>query len=146
MKKETWLKRFAHINLHQKPKITPKVAPQAPKCSTFWNFPRPFPMAMAFLSVMLINGRPWTCTQKEEFFRVSSPIMVERDHFWKTNREPFTFHVVSLKILAICSCLVNLRRNLFGPITAKEKGTAKSQALMKATFTNWLLWVYCEIR
>ena len=51
-------------------------------------------------------------------------------------RKPLTFHTL-LSILVACSFLVNLNRNKFGR-TAKEKGVAKNQALVKAAFTDWL--------
>jgi hypothetical protein len=41
--------------------------------------------------------------------------------------------------------LLNLNRNLLGPREANEKGIAKSQALFKAAWTAWLLWVFCEM-
>jgi hypothetical protein len=31
------------------------------------------------------------------------------------------------------------------PRVAKENGTAKSQALLRAAMTDWLLWVFCEM-
>jgi hypothetical protein len=41
--------------------------------------------------------------------------------------------------------LLNLRRNLLGPIAIKEKGMAKSQALIKAALIAWLLCVFWEM-
>ena len=56
-----------------------------------------------------------------------------------------TFQVTCWLILSMCSFLLNLRRNLLGPIVAKDKGMAKSQALIKAALTAWLLCVFWEI-
>jgi hypothetical protein len=56
------------------------------------------------------------------------------DQVWIASKNPFTFQTL-LKILEICSFSVNLNRKTFGPKTAKEKGLAKNQALVKAEFT-----------
>jgi hypothetical protein len=52
-------------------------------------------------------------------------------------RKPLRFHTL-LRILVACSFLENLNRNKFGPRSTKEKGMAKNQAFVKATFTDWL--------
>jgi hypothetical protein len=39
----------------------------------------------------------------------------------------------------MCSWLLNLRRNLLGPIVAKEKGIAKSHALIKAVLIDLVI-------
>ena len=72
-------------------------------------------------------------------------MVVVGDHCWRVKRHPLTFQVTCWLILSMCSCLLNLRRNLLGPIAVKERGMAKFQALIKATLTAWLLCVFWEM-
>jgi hypothetical protein len=60
-------------------------------------------------------------------------------------RKPLTFQVTCFRILVECYGLESLNRNLLGPNTAKEKGTANSHALVRAANTDWLLWVFWEM-
>ena len=60
-------------------------------------------------------------------------------------RKPSTFQVTSFWILDRCSGLVSLMRNLFGPITANEKGTANSHALERAANKDSLFCVFWEM-
>jgi hypothetical protein len=53
-------------------------------------------------------------------------------------KKPLTFQVTCLMILDWCSGLESLKRNLFGPKTAKEKGTANTQAFESVAYTDWL--------
>jgi hypothetical protein len=59
-------------------------------------------------------------------------------------RKPLTFQTV-FKILETYSFFENLKRNIFGPSTAKEKGVAKNQDFVKAALTDWLFCVFWEI-
>jgi hypothetical protein len=74
-------------------------------------------------------------------FRESSPRVALGDHVCRANKQPLTFQTWE-RILDICSFSENLNRKLFGPRTAKEKGFAKKQALVKAAFTVWLFWIF----
>jgi hypothetical protein len=102
-------------------------------------------MEMAVFVVMLISGRPWTWIQKGADYRGSSERVAWGSHFWSMIRKLFTFQVTCFWILDRCSGFVSLKRYLFGPKTAKEKGTANSQALESAANTDWLLWVFWEM-
>ena len=66
-------------------------------------------------------------------------------HCLRMIRNPLTFQVTCFWILAMCSRLANLKRNLFGPKIAKEKGAANSQAFKRAANTDWLLRVLIEM-
>ena len=113
--------------------------------STFTSWPRPFPMAMAFLIVIFCRGSPGTWITKETSERERSLKVAEGCQVWIASKKPFTFQTL-LHILAIWSLSVNLNRKRLGPKTAKEKGFAKNQALAKAALTVWLFWVFWEIK
>jgi protein-S-isoprenylcysteine O-methyltransferase Ste14 len=103
------------------------------------RFPSPLPIEITIFVVMLIKGRPWTWIQKEAEWRDSSLRVALGCHCWRMIREPLTFQVTCFWILVRCSGLDSLNRNLFGPKTIKEKGTANSQAFVRVAKTDWLL-------
>ena len=113
--------------------------------STLTRFPKPFPMEIAILVVMLIKGRPWTWVQKGALLRRSYPKVACGCQSCRMIKEPLTFQVTCFWILAKCFCLNILKRNLFGPKTAKEKGIENSQAFERVAKTYWLLWAFWDI-